>query len=198
MRDMKVICSRFNEQVDRIEVVREITNDDGSVEYNCLSLPSNRLEWISAEYGIDDANELAEIAVYESFMPPADTYKDEVTARNQVRTGVTVLKARLGPTTPANNKVTLKSRLQAAGIPREFVDAVDDNAIDVIKRHSNIDAGAVTKKRKLIRSKRLGEAVSDYPSPSESVPGKDRLPAQAARSMVKLPTIQMAKGKRIG
>lgn len=198
MRNMKVICSRFNEQADRIEVVREITNDDGSVEYNCLSMPSNRLEWISAEYGIDDADELAEIAVYESFMPPADTYKDEVTARNQVRTQVTVLKGRLGPTIPVNNKIILKSRLQAAGIPAEFVDAVDNNALDVIKQHSSIDAATVTQKRSLIRSKRLGEVVSDYPSPSESVPGQDRLPQRAARSMVKLPTIQMEKGKRIG
>lgn len=195
MREMKVICSRHNQSVDRIEVVREITNDDGTVEYNCLSLPTNRLEWISAEYGIEDPNELVEIAIYESFMPPANAHVDEATARAQARQALSSLKARLGPMRPVNNKAIQKARLQTAGIPEVFVDAIDDDAVDVIKLRSSINPIEVAKKREFIRARRNGEDSNLKPVPRVKSPnGSSRKPRAIS---VELPIIEMSKGKRI-
>ena len=196
MRSMQVVCALFNEEAQRIEVVREITNDDGSIEYNGLSLPTQRLEWISAEYEIENIDELVEIAIYETLMPNDDIHPDAQAARLQKRTRLASIKQRLGPMIPTNNKVNLKARVQDAGLPSEFVDAIDDDAVAVIKRHSIIDPARVTEKRDHVRAVRRGEPSSLMPSPtapkSSEVRNRNTRPVQ-----VNLPSVTLRGGKRV-
>ena len=194
MQSMKVMCSRFNNLDKRIEVIREITNDDGSIEYNGLSLPTNRLEWISAEYEIDDVDELVDIAIYESLMEQDDKHPDADSARRQKRARLLTAKNKLGPMRPAANRQSIKDRLTAAGLPPHFINAVDDDSIDVIKLNSIIDQTAVNSKRELIRAKRRGEPVTENPSPAAHGNHKQRSGTPVTRT--KLPTVELVGGKR--
>lgn len=196
MKSMQVMCAKFNEQADRIEIIREVTNDDGTVEYNGLSLPTVRLEWISAEYEIDDVDELAEIAVYESLLPPDDKHPDAQAARLQKRSRLAAAKQRLGPMSPSSNSSNVKSRLQEAGLSDDFINAVDDDTLDVIKRHSKLDKDSIEKKRNYMRSVRRGENVSMKPSPVADRSGSINQEA-IAESVVKLPKVQLRGGKRV-
>lgn len=194
MQSMRIMCSRFNNLDKRIEVIREIINDDGSVEYNGLSLPTVRLEWISAEYDIDDVDELVEIAIYESLMDQDDKHPDADSARQQKRTRLLAIKNKLGPMSPVGSIQSIKDRLTTAGLPAHFIDAVDDDSIDVIKRNSTIDQATLSSKRELIRAKRRGEPVAEHPSPAANDSNKQRSGTPVPKT--KLPTVELVGGKR--
>lgn len=203
MRFMKVMCARFNAIVGRIEVVREITNDDGTIEYNCLSLPTEKLESLSADYEIDDMNELAEIAIYESLMPVDDVHPDAQAARAQKRNRLALAKQRLGPMIANGNKEIVKTRLRDAGLPTEFVNAVDDDSLEVIKQNSRMDPDILNAKREYVRAIRGGGSPSMLPSPTApksyeargvrevTIEEDDARPKSA-----KLPKISLRGGKR--
>lgn len=204
MRSMNVICARINDKDDRIEVVREITNDDGSVEYNCLSMPVDKLESISAIYEMDDLDEIVECAIYESLMPVDDIHPDAQAARLQKRTRLANVKSSLGPMRPANGRINQKTRLQEAGIPVAFVDAVDDDPIEVIKQHSRMDPDSLNAKRVYMQAVRRGEPDSLNPTPNMNkdstrtrLPQKESVVNDVVSNVRKLPTISMRHGKRV-
>jgi len=196
MREMRVICARYNQEAKRIEVVREIVNDDMTIEYNGLSIPPQRMEWLSAEYEINDEDELAEFAIYESIMPRDDDHPNATMARQQKRERLAAAKVALGPMTPTDDPQTLKNRLQAAGFPDEYINAVDNNPIQVIKQRSPIDQVRVREKRDLIRARRAGLAAPDLPSPR--APKSDELRARNTSIRERaLPRINMVGGQRV-
>lgn len=196
MRDMKVVCSHFNEQAQRIEIVREITNDDGSVEYNGLSIPIDKLESVSAMYEIDDMDELCEFVIYESLMDPEELGSDAQTIRQRRRNLLNVTKARLGPMVAANAKQNIKNRLRTAGLPDHFINAVDDDCVDVIKRHSRMDDKSKQEKKDRITAARNGQNTSRLPRREDRNDG--RQPGRIkAKPKVSLEPIEMSGGKRV-
>lgn len=199
MRFMKVVCARFNAIVGRIEVVREITNDDGTIEYNCLSLPTEKLESLSADYEIDDMNELVEIAIYESLIPVDDVHPDAQAARAQKRNRLANAKQRLGPMIANGNKEIVKTRLRDAGLPTEFVNAVDDDSLEVIKQNSRMDPIILQAKREFVQAMRRGEVPAPLPSRSMEARGggtKNQVGDVAGPVKVSLPRISLRGGKR--
>lgn len=202
MLGMNVICARFNPQDKRIEVVREITNDDGSMEYNGLSFDSERLEWLSAEYEIDDLDELVELAIYSSLIPQ-EHRRDHPTAaraRQHKREQLVDAKERLGPMLTNANKEVLKIKLREAGMAQEYIDAVDDDPVELIKRHSKFDVARINAKRGHVMAIRRGEKPSsDSPVkiPSPSAPKDKKVRNPNVRPVeVKLPKISLRGGKR--
>lgn len=198
MREMKVICARFNEQSKRIEVVREITNDDGSIEFNGLSFDPERLEWLSAEYEIDDLNELVEIAIYSSFMTQENRrdFPNASSARLRKRQQLSEIKQRLGAMLPSSNKEVLKIKLQEAGIPSEYVKAVDEDPVETIKRYSKFDEVRINSKREHIKAVRRGESATLRQTPSAPASKNARNP-HTRPVEVKLPKVELKGGKRV-
>lgn len=196
MREMKVMCARFNQQANYIEVIREFTNDDGTVEYNGLSVPLEKLEWLSAEYEIDDQDELAEFVLYESLLPPDDQHPNATSARSQRRSRMNAIKQQLGPMNPSGSVAAIKAKLRDAGLPETFVNAVDDNPIDVIKQHSRMNLEDLQAKRNYIRSVRNREPVSFKSTPTAPKSSEVRN-RQITSPEIKLPRVELVGGRRV-
>jgi hypothetical protein len=190
MREMKVYCARFNEQTKCIEVVREITHDDGTIEYNGLSLPDGKLEWLAAECNIDDIDELVEMAIYESFMPNRSPYTSIDSARQQSRAQLAEIKSRLGSMRPGGSRQDAKDKLRLVGMAQEYIDAIDDDGLEVIKRHSKFDRGSINTKRAYINEKLQGtRQKSNKPI--------RRSNGRSSATVVRLPEVKLSGGKRV-
>jgi hypothetical protein len=197
MKAMKVVSTYFNEPSQRIEVVREITNDDDTIEYNGLSFPVDKLEWLSATLEVDNVDDLIDVAMYESMIDSDDELQDVVKLRQKRGSKILAIKNKLGPMRANGNKANIKTKLLAAGLHSRYVDAVDNDPIDEIKKHSKIDPDRVVQKRELIRAARRGEIVPATPSGSRDAKNLDKKPNRPVKQEVKLPTINLHGRKRV-
>ena len=204
MQEMKVICAKVNQEHQRLEIVREIINDNGSIEYNCLSIPQIRLEWIAAEYEIDDVDELVEMVIYESFLPKPNIREDVVLTRQRRRADLSELKIRLGSIIPSIDKEEQKARLRNAGIADEYVTAVDNDAIQVIKQRCRIDQQSLQEKREFCRKRRRGEKARFPGSRDRETIHKEEMEnvrqptaVRQPRTVDTLDKISLSGGKRV-
>lgn len=197
MKAMKVVSTYFNEPSQRIEVVREITNDDDTIEYNGLSFPVDKLEWLSATLEVDNVDDLIDAVIYESMIDPDDELQDVAELRSKRGSKILAIKNKLGPMRVNGNKANIKTRLQSVGMHFKYIDAVDNDPIGEIKKHSKIDPDRVAEKRELIRAVRRGEVIPASPSGSRDAKNLDKKPNRPVKQEVKLPTINLHGRKRV-
>jgi len=150
MQSFRVLSAVYDAENDRIEVVKEITEDDATTSLNLHTFAPETLEWKAAEYAIDDPDELVEIILHEPFME--DVRSLQLTpedARDQVRQRVAETKVRLTPAV-TNGKLSVlatKSRLQTAGVAAKYVAAAENDPLEVIKGASPFDELVIDVKR---------------------------------------------------
>lgn len=153
MLDFEILGARYDEDNNRIEIVKEITNDDGTTHMHLHMFSVDILEWRAAEYGIDDVDTLIDIVVYEPFTSGTDVY--HVTAKtarevhlqkiNEAKTKQRVTKL---------SKVAAKTKLSDLGITEKYLDAVDNDPISVIKGNCSFDAKVIKMNKEYVAKER--------------------------------------------
>lgn len=211
MRSFRVLAAKYDPKFDRIEVLKEITNDDGSIELNIQSFASDVVEWRAAQYEIVTIDEAIDAVLHEPFIEEIDPLTvplEELRMRHKA--SVRDAKVRLnGKSTKA--KATVKAQLSMAGIPQEYIDAVDVDPMEIIKRHSHFSEKALQLKAKYIEES-LEQAKKNQPRQqptsedrvkrleAQLFQGKDGRKQQVEQQIKKasgiLPEIDMAKKRR--
>lgn len=166
----------------RIEVIKEITEDDGTKYYNLHCFSTSTLEWRSAEYGVEDPNALVEIVLNEPFiestehlnMSPAEAAKLHTA---KVQAAVENLKV-----VASAPRLVHKARMLKAGIAKKYVDAVDKDPIAAIKSFSVMSQRGLAVKRNYVEKLRA-DRMQD--GSTESV-----VPRNATRTVLR-------KGKKV-
>lgn len=226
MQSFRVISVVYDEENGRIEVVKEITEDDGSTSLNLHTFNPETLEWKAAEYDIADVDELFDIVMHEPFIDDVRPLQlDKQAAKSLVRARVAALKAGATSTkldgraaaTPAE-KTTLRNRLNQAGVPDKYVAAVDENPLVVIRRHCPFDEEVIDVKRNHLEKSRQEVAaeranVRQQMSPTERAEAlsrslersskrtpphePDRQPNQPQPNASTLESIEMVRGRPV-
>ena len=172
MRSVAILCARFDEASRRVEVAKEIVNDDGSVEYNCQTFHPDTLEWWAAGFDTDDVDEVIDGILIDPFVPPIAV--DALPHRAQRDAYRQTLREAKVALTPANgnvkpvevNSAALKARMRAVGIGDVYVDAVDNDPYEVIKAACPFDPEVLQVRREQLTASRA-KAVERSNTPSK-------------------------------
>jgi hypothetical protein len=151
MKSMDVLSARLNETSGRIEVIKAITNDDDTVEYNGHSFHPETPEWRAAELGLDNLDDAIEAVLFEPFIEPVEHLKmttEEVRAEHLRRIGAA--KAKLTRKNGRVSSAQAKQGLLQAGLPKVFVDASDRDPRQVIKEHCRFEDDVLDVKREYL------------------------------------------------
>lgn len=147
MRSFRILSAVYNPASDHLEVAKELTDDDGSTSLCLHIIHPETLEWHAAEYDIDDVDELVELVLHEPFIEdvqPLSIGLEE--AKTRIRARVLEAKTRLASPI-VKDKEEHKNRLRAAGVDSKYVEAADEEPLDVIKQHCPFDGEVVAVKR---------------------------------------------------
>lgn len=207
MRSFKVIAAHYDEVYDRMEVVKQIIDDDGNATLTLHLFHPETLEWRAAEYGIEDHDELIDLLMHEPFINDVNPLSMDVTkAKALSRLRVSELKDKLKPHITIK-KEDLKTIMLGLGVHQKYIDALEIDPYMKIKSHCKISAD--TLKGKQVHVKEVRQQLAVQPEQPKRVTATT-LQAQLAslrRSHItnnvnvkpeKLPTIHLdKKGKRI-
>lgn len=172
MKSVTVLAARYNEESRRIEVVKEIIEDDDSVNLNLHSFDAETLEWRAAEYGIEDLDELVEIVLLEPFIEDVKClHVSSEEALSTTRARVAELKLKMLSQTKM--KASVRNTLVTAGVDQVYVDAVANNPFQVIKDNSFVTPETLKLKRAHVAKTREGIKKDKQ----VKVQGRDRLAA---------------------
>ena len=181
MQSFRVVSAVFDAEHDRIEVVKEITEDDGTTNLNLHTFHPETLEWKAAEYGIEDLDELLDIVMHEPYMGDSNSLKvTAAEATQNIRTSLAAARTKFEPSKAAKalTKADNKSRLLAAGVPSKYVEAVDVAPRDLILQHCTVDRECVDLKRQYIDRVRR-ELREEQQAERQQLSSKERAAALA-------------------
>lgn len=210
MKSFTVLAAHYDEVNDRMEVVKEITADDGTTSLNLQIFHPDTLEWRAAVYGIDDHNELIDLIVHEPFMEDINPlHKSLEETRTLYKTRIAAAKAKFktnGRAVRVLASMDIKAKLSAAGVARKYVDAVSVDPYEAIRASCKIDKDSLKEKQDHIKEVRR-QIASEQP-PEKVRPGqlraqlnnlrRDHPQEVVATNSNKLPPIHLdEKGKRI-
>lgn len=155
MKSVSVISAVYNEELNIIEMVKEIINDDDSVELNLHTFDPEALEWRSVIYGIDDEDELIDIIVYEPYVEDIKPleYSIEV-ARARCRERIAEVKERSQPKPRPGNGNGNGNGVNAA-LPGKYAVSTKEQAYSLIKDSSLFHPVAIEAKREFVEAQRL-------------------------------------------
>lgn len=154
MQSFRVLSVVFDAENDRVEVVKEITEDDGSTNLNLHTFHPETLEWRAAEYGIDDMEELFDLVLHEPFIEDVLPLQLPLeVARSLSRTRVSQAKSKLA-STKARSSADHKARLRTAGVDAKYISAADVTPMDAIKLYCPFDQEVIDVKRAHIEKAR--------------------------------------------
>lgn len=208
MRSIDVLAALLNEETGRIEVVKEITNDDGSVEFAGQDFHPETLEWWAAVYDTNDIDELIELLVLEPHLdnvnPVEMSASDARAAQRQMLAGFKAKHQKV-----VRTKGTAKAILQQSVLPAKYANAAEEDPFQVIKRHCPIDPEIIAiKKRHVERIRQANNLTAKRAMPDrremllrserqlEAIRGTNQKESKGAQSSRVLPTIELGKGRK--
>lgn len=204
MKSLEVLSAVFNSETGFVEVAKEIVNDDNSIEYSGQSFHPDTLEWWSAVYGTENLDELIDLILHEPHVENIEPMKMSATeARAAQKNKVDNFKVAHKPSkslTRANARVALAQ----SGLPEKFINAAEQDPIQVIKGVCPFDPEALEIKRKYIHDLRAKNTVvnSARPDRVEALRRQLQRPERPAQEDVvprkstgALPTIRL-EGKK--
>lgn len=138
MRSLEIISAVHNEEHGYIVVAKQITNDDGSIEFAGHSFYPESVEWIGAVYDTKDMDEIIDLILYEPYVDNIDPMlmtatEAKIKHKNLINTFKAVKKDK------TFKKSDAIQAIRDSEIPNEFADAALDNPYDVIKELCPID-----------------------------------------------------------
>lgn len=157
-----IISAIVNKQTDTLEIVKELTDDEGNSVYELHLIPIQALNGIAASHGVEDPDDAIDLVLYNPYVGITD---DGDTHIDRVRK----CKARL---TDKNNKAQReakrKNNLATAGVHERYhpIDGMDP--IDVIKA----TAGVTTENIQKVKD-RLKKEKPNEPQPTEQRPREE-------------------------
>lgn len=126
---------------DKIHVIKEITEDDGTVGLNLHIVPDGALEWRAAEYGIEPSETatLIDFLMYEPFVENKSLYEheDRHAAREEMKTLVAEAKAKLSPKAKSAQPVGSATTELLAKLPQQL--RSEEDPYTAIARHSKVN-----------------------------------------------------------
>jgi len=149
MRSFRVLSASVNPDTGFIEVVKEITADDNSTSLNLHTFHREALEWKAAEFDINNIDEVIDGILYEPFFQE-DVQSLQLStddARTKFRSNLSSTKARLPSNGVPRDPVGIKARMRVAGVDQRYIDAVDNDPIQVIKGACPFDVQVIEAKR---------------------------------------------------
>lgn len=173
--EVEILAARFNEESGRYEVAKRVTNDEGVQRMELQIFAPETLEWRAGEYGIDptDIDTLIDIVLYENHTEvprPLWNAPDRATARAQLLSGIQNTKASVKRrSVAAPTKANRRNALSSAGVDQVYVDAAEEDPVEVIKRTCRIDPEVVAVIREHVDRMR-----KKSPQGSSSRTGADR------------------------
>lgn len=156
MKSFSVLAARLDQNTNKIEVVKEVTNDDNTVILNLHIFPIGILESKSAELEIEDLDELIDIVLYEPFYEEGLS-SFQMTAeesRNIHRERIAGIKNKSTFRVNGHDVAKSKARMQVAGVNQKYVDAANDNPYELIKRECPFDREVIKVSREYIEGVR--------------------------------------------
>lgn len=182
MKAVRILATYHNEELRRFEVVKEITNDDDSVELNLHVFPESCLEWKAAEYNIDAVDDVIDVILFEPFEDPVDHMSMSAEeARTKHLSKVLQRKQALGSDKKAN-QVSARAKLTDAGVHDKYVAATANDPYEVIRTHAPFDAKAIAARRLAVHKSRTSSAKVKEERVKERLAGTVR--QQAARKQL--------------
>lgn len=159
MQSFEVLAARYSNRNKCIEVVKEITNDDGSTELMLHLFAPDILECRAAEYGVDDPDELVEMVLWEPYMQSIPLLEVTASTAAQLHRGQrATAKAALSPK-KVRTKVDKQERLRSAGVDQKYIDALEEDPLAEIKRLCPIDKDTLRLKREHVQ--RIRDKVAE-------------------------------------
>lgn len=122
MKSVTILGATYNPEFDRVDVVKSIVQDDDTVELNLHSISTATLEWKAAECGITDINLLLDAILFEPFVDQSDP-RDIIEKTQDFKSKKVAAN---------HNKSTAKTALRAAKVGTEYVNAVDNDAYELL------------------------------------------------------------------
>jgi hypothetical protein len=160
MRSVRVVSARHNTEAGRVEVAKEVTHDDGTVEWNCHSFSTETLEWRAAELDLTDVNTVIDTLLYEPFVEETTAEQlHKPSARTQHVARAAQAKTTLTSKIEVQSTKALKAKMTSAGLPQGFVDAVDVDVYETIRRACPFDDSALAVKRAYVAAQREKAAL---------------------------------------
>jgi len=133
MKSMRIFSVIDKPEEGTIHVVKEVTNDDDSLDYIFHIMPKDIFEWRSVEYGISDLDELIDIVLHEPYVDALNPIEHSVTeVRNKVRNNISDLKSRMvnkQKHTPTEAITTMRQR----GMDEIYISGATDDHSLIIK-----------------------------------------------------------------
>jgi hypothetical protein len=184
MATVEVIGALYNEEQQWVEVAKEVTRDDGIVEYDCQSIPRGALQHRAAALDIDDADAVIDHILFEPFVPVAGAPGLKSKAdRDAFVQRVRDAKVTLAPTRRNGNGVNnaaLKARMRAVGIDQRFIDAADADYHQVIREACPFDPEVIQELRKQVQRSRV-IAATQAPHGVDKMTAANRLAQKQQR-----------------
>lgn len=153
MKSMRILSVVDITSEGLIHVIKEIINDDNSTDYIIHVMPVDIFEWRSAEYGIDDLDELIDIVLHEPYLEsfnPLHTKEED--AKTLIRVNVNKVKSKL-----SNKQHTLneaKQTLTQRDMDDKYVNGATINHASDIKKICHFDDHVINAKKEHIRKVR--------------------------------------------
>lgn len=155
MKLIDVLCARYDYATERMEVVREVELEDGRTVLHLQMFARETLAARAAEYGTEDMDELVDIIIHEPFMVPVNHLNVSADQALQLhRAGRAAVKQE-GKIVKAATKEERTAKLRAAGVDQKYLDAMRQDAYEVIKEHCALDAPLVRHFKERVERARL-------------------------------------------
>lgn len=163
MLNFEILGARYDADHERIEVIKEITNDDGTTYMNLHMFNKDILEWRAAEYDIADVDTLIDIVIHEPFIQGTDVYQVTASAARDLHLQK-INEAKVKLRTPSTNKTTTKTKLASLGIAQVYLDAVDNDHIAVIKNNCDFAAETISINKEYVAKERATHFSKEVPT----------------------------------
>lgn len=182
MKSFRVLSATTNPETGFIEVVKEITADDNSTSLNLHTFHPEALEWRAAELGLSNPDEVIDGILHEPFFDE-DIQSFQLSAEDaqtKFRATLAATKARVANGS-LRNPVAIKAQLRSAGVAQRYIDAVDNDPLQVIRGACPFDPEVITAKREHTDKVRAAAALAKERAPEAPPTHSQRAAALRAR-----------------
>lgn len=140
---IEVVNALRNEETKRLEVVKEVVDDDGNVSYALHIIPITAINEIAAVHDINNPDEAVDLVLFEPHLSEDD---DAPTLTERIAK----CKDRLSDKSPdkARRKDNRKQNMEKQNLHPRFLPILGTDPINDVKLLGNVTTENITKKRK--------------------------------------------------